>query len=469
MLACTSKEYAHHQSEEHSTTHSVHAIKIVNLIGRKPGMRRNENGFEYYLYAVKRYFFRVAILGMSMFSGWVLGYLRFPHLEKDHAFLLGFAACAILLLLAKLLRPVFRRTAKKDHKEHVSNTRPESRPTLFTAILTIVTLSLLIILIYRNLALEATLKGEREDQIRKFNAVTESLRNSRNVELMAGLLLEVEKYSAINPNIPIPESLIERLASLSQTLKPYRTLGPDDDSVRTLSPERGRLLVTLMRMPLDSLSAMRIRQACTFVRSDLRDLDLSGLDLSHVNLREADLSFTRLSRSKLDGADLSKAALKGIDLRGSSVQRTSFVHADLKHALLDSADLTGANLNGAHLENAQLRNANLHNASIQWAFLNGVVSVGSNYKAADLTRSELKNGNFQYACFDSANIYRVLLHNSDLRNVRLHDAKVQEIWFEDLDIAVPKGIQDIKNSYRIETDSNSRKFFLVLKGDQISR
>ena len=151
----------------------------------------------------------------------------------------------------------------------------------------------------------------------------------------------IKKGKRVNDDtkFTISRSLIGQIAALSQAFKPYRFLDGDTLIGRPLSPERGQLLVTITRLPLDTLTINRIYNQSTF-----EDANLSGANLSGANLSGANLSGAFLIDANLNGANLSRADLRKADLRG----------ADLRGAYLRGANLSGADLNGANLSRAEV-------------------------------------------------------------------------------------------------------------------
>lgn len=173
-------------------------------------------------------------------------------------------------------------------------------------------------------------------------------------------------------------SLIGQIAALSQAFKPYRFMDGDALIDSTLSPERGQLLLTITRLPLDTGTLLRIFEQSTFKKADLSEADLGeaklmGAKLVGANLMNADLSEAKLNRAKLMGADLNEANLNGANLNGADLSEAhlSEVHLIAAHLMetyliaahLNGAHLNGANLNGAHLDEADLREADLREAS----------------------------------------------------------------------------------------------------------
>lgn len=179
---------------------------------------------------------------------------------------------------------------------------------------------------------------QREEMIRKGKVVTDST-----------------KYS-------LSQSLIGQIAALSQAFKPYRFMDGDTLIGKPLSPERGQLLVTICRLPFDSLTLNKIYENSIFDFADLNG---------------AKLSFALLARISLSQANLTGADLFAVDLNNSI----------LNGANLSECNLMEANLFGSTLVDANLKNANLGGADLGYTEMYGAIFVGAHLVLSDLTES----------------------------------------------------------------------------------
>lgn len=125
---------------------------------------------------------------------------------------------------------------------------------------------------------------------------------------------------------------IGRLAALSQSMKPINYMDSDSIIGKSLSPERGQLLLSLANCFLSKETYKSIYAKCNFEYADLKNARLNHLylkgarlkganfsdaDLSSINLSEADLSDCNFNGADLKSANLSKADLRWIDLTNS--------------------------------------------------------------------------------------------------------------------------------------------------------
>jgi uncharacterized protein YjbI with pentapeptide repeats len=204
----------------------------------------------------------------------------------------------------------------------------------------------------------------------------------------------------------LSQSLIGQIAALSHSFKPYRYMNEDTLILKALSPERGQLLITLSRLPLDTNTLYKIYEKSTFVQAELIGAMLGSANLSWADLVEADLRGAHLIRANLveanlRGANLSGATLIGADLRRADLSRADFFWAELRganlsRAYLVEADLRGANLSGANLIGAYLRRADLSGADFFKADLSGANLKGANLVEADLSGANLSGANLNF-------------------------------------------------------------------------
>ncbi|MDX2069993.1 MAG: pentapeptide repeat-containing protein [Haliscomenobacter sp.] len=163
---------------------------------------------------------------------------------------------------------------------------------------------------------------------------------------------EMSKHGKIvtdSTKFSISQSLIGQIAALSHALKPYRFMDGEILINEPLSPERGQLLLTITRLPLDTTSLKHIYAKATFEGADLREAILFEANLIGVNLMGANLFWTQMTGANLSGANLSGAELKGAILRRAILRDAILVSANLEGVSFTWADLEGAILTSDQL------------------------------------------------------------------------------------------------------------------------
>lgn len=398
---------------------------------------------------VKKYLLIGLVLGMAL--GWVWGYLRLPHLEKNASFLLGFTAGLVVLSLVLLLLNTW-----KSKFSPGPTSQKDSSHTRFRTILSgVVMLGSLAIgrTIYQQ---NQTYKRHIQRQDKKMQDMgiwVASVKQNDQKPLINSVLYDVGEVFKRSPGRKLNDTTIARIAALSFACKPHPYFEGDSLSAKAYSPERGQLLQALVLLQMDTGSFARIKRKTTFAGADLRGADLKGLDISGINLNGANLKDADLSGANLRGANLHEANLGGAILNGANLSHADVRRADLSWAQLNEATLTSANLNGAILTNAQLRKADASGATFQWTQSEGALYHEANLTKADFTGTNFTKANLSLANLDGADLRRVNLKEADLPGATLNQTLVDEQWKEKLKQWQPTGLKN----YTVENDTIDAK------------
>jgi|GEM_PF-2225131 len=116
----------------------------------------------------------------------------------------------------------------------------------------------------------------------------------------------------------------------------------------------------------------------------------------------------------LKDCDLSNAQLDDIDLTDSNLENTNFSGASLNNAILSNVNASGANFKNTKMSNVNLRNAQLKNAL---------------FDSADLTKSDLTDSQAHQAKFDYANLENCIFTESDLYQASFSNANLTNSFF----------------------------------------
>lgn len=402
-------------------------------------------------------------LVLGLVFGWALGFLRFPYLEKNLSFLVGFATAwagvSLLFLLLKLLNnhklPALfgNRTATANEQNN-----PLFRyPWIIALGVFVAGMASLGWLVNRQHASHQVQLLARDKKVQALEAWVISLKNNELLPVMHSLLEEAAAEVKKHPGRTLSDTTITRIASLSFALKTYANSEWDSLTEQRFNPARGQLLQALLLMNMDSSSFAQIKEKSTFAGAELQGADLHGLNLSSINLRGAQLKDANLVGTNLTGADLAESLVWGARLLRADLSRANLKRADLRWAQLNEAMLAGAVLDGANLCNAQLRKADLTNTSVQWADANGVLFneamlQGSNFTGTDLTRAQLTQTNLQDAVFK-----KVLLTEANLEGSQWNGAVVDENWFEQLKKWQPAGMHWLQENHTVVKDTSDTK------------
>ncbi|MBL7817370.1 MAG: pentapeptide repeat-containing protein [Saprospiraceae bacterium] len=398
------------------------------------------------------------LLGLvfGILIGWVFGFLRFPYLEKNVSFLLGFIASLIFVSLLLMIWVVWNRRSLHGliaQKEGARDSQSTSKTLLIWMVLSgIVALGSIVIglNIYReNRSFKLQIQNHDSEML-KMKATIELLQKTNQEPLMSNILEEVGEELKRNPARTLTDATINKIASLSSFLQSYQFIEQDSLSKKKYSKERGQLLQALLLMNIDSSSFAQIKRQAVFAEADLRGADLKGLDLSGISLKDAHLKDADLSGTNLKGANLGGANLWGANLNRANLSNADLQMADLTWAQLNEATLSLVNLNEASLLNAQLRKADLNHASFRFAQSGGamlneanltnVILQGSNFTKANLSQADLSDSQMGGINFSEAN----------LTGVQLSNAMVDGDWSEKLKEWHPIGEKELSKSYTVE-------------------
>lgn len=301
---------------------------------------------------------------------------------------------------------------------------------------------------------------QQQEQIEQQSRLIESFRQSNYAHLMSNVLNKVDEDLRTNQDRTLSDETIGRIAALSYSLRSHMINEGDSTYLYLPSPERGQLLLMLIKMNIDTASLNKVMMQASFANAVLRDAHLEGAYLRGVDLRRADLKNANLQGAILKEADLSFANLWGAKLNNASLNGTEFRRSDLRWAELNSADLKYASLNGADLTSAQLRKSDLFGASIIWADatnalfnaanLDSTQLIGTNFSRANLSESKVRD-----AILLRANLTETILTGIDFSRSELNRVVVaEENWLSFLNGWNVTGTDEIKSKYKVIRDQS---------------
>jgi uncharacterized protein YjbI with pentapeptide repeats len=386
---------------------------------------------------------------LAAIFGWGLGYIRLPYIAKEYSFGVGVLTAIAIISLTTFLTHLLKT------KNTISSSKYSKKS--FWLILTCVTTAVVCIFLYQK---NDTQQNKIETQSNLIVAQSEAIiaLEQRNLmALVATVLAAADTELAQSSTRSLSQAIIDRIADLSHSLKPYRQVTKDSIVNRELSRERGQLLLSLSKMRINELSFRKIRQQSTFAYAELEEgrlvgINLSGIDLMRANLKSANLTGTRLDSAVLLETNLSRAKLVNGSLIGADLMRANFDWADmtscnLSNARLDGTSMISVNLYAANLSSVQAKYSNLHNAILKDANF-----TNSTFNIVDLTKANLYNANLV-----QAKMTRVEFYNSNLENV-LVDAK----WYKTLHESNTEGSSYLLDKYDFTvSDSDSTQFFRI--------
>ena len=168
---------------------------------------------------------------------------------------------------------------------------------------------------------------------------------------------------------------------LTSSAVPYFYLNQRDNDKRpipvALSPERGQLIVALLRTKV-SLPAL-IKGGARFDFSDLRGFDLRladfsstecwGCDFSFANLYNANFAEASLDQAVMNHVQAQKAQFVGASLRKANIANSKVSYANFAGADLTNAKITGSDVTSASFDRSRQRGLRLQEAKVENGFL----------------------------------------------------------------------------------------------------
>ncbi|MEM6685187.1 MAG: pentapeptide repeat-containing protein, partial [Bacteroidota bacterium] len=176
----------------------------------------------------------------------------------------------------------------------------------------------------------------------------EAGRRSSLVFLMNNVLdkMDEELKDTLNKDRNLSDQLIGRIVSLSKSLKPYKYLENDSLSM-TLSPERGQLLVNLMKANLGFTTYNKIFENGDFSYSELNnisffnnffgDINLSNSKFTNVEFNDCKFSASNFSNSIISNLSFQESTIYHIDVSNSIIERLLFNNTRMVFLKIDDA------------------------------------------------------------------------------------------------------------------------------------
>lgn len=193
----------------------------------------------------------------------------------------------------------------------------------------------------------------------------EASRRSSLIELFSNIMDKVDDELKDSTNVEqkLPKRLIGRIASLSQSFKPYRYLVGDSLKLSPLSsPERGQVLLSLANSNLHELSYQELYSSTTFERAYLENAIMWSPMLMNARIkhgffantvfRQGNLSFCTMNYSDLTNAEFLRCNMNQIVFEKANLTNVKFFDTNLKHAVFVEAEMKGVDFDESDLTDA---------------------------------------------------------------------------------------------------------------------
>lgn len=379
--------------------------------------------------------------------GWFLGYIRFPYMEQNMSFVLGciFGIAIVIFIL-------FARFVFKKNTEQTGSAAPNQTRVFSILILLIASAGLICSLMFykQNNTLQSQI-ADNKSKMQDMSAIIQQAGSGNLAGMMQHILDAVQLQTA--SGAIITDTLLSQLAALSYTFTPYPYFDGDTIAQRSISPQRGQLLMGLLLMDIDSVSFQKIKNTVSFAGAQLSGADLHGVDLSGADLVGAHLTEANLRAANLNNARLSDALLYAAQLDSATMLSADLKRADLRWSTLHDADLTMADLNGAQMANAQFMHTQLYRATLQYAEVSNAIFYQSNLHSADLMGTAMQKTNFTEADMSFTNLRLVSPNDAIWNNTLLQKATVDSTWMQNMDAWHLIGKEEIRQHYQLVNDT----------------
>lgn len=399
----------------------------------------------------------LSALFFSLVIGWTLGYLRMPYVRSGDSFWIGLlAGLGLVVLLISLLTLWQKHTfllgilnKQGDGGDASISAKTYRLVTLFVALFIILS-GVAIALISYNYNQQLANRIQQQDAtISEQNKIIASVKQSNLVFQTSSLMADIRRELQGKHSNKLSDEMLLRIVSLSKAFQPYRASEGDSLSVKSLSPERGQLLLALTTVVRDSAIFAQIKRNTSFAGADLSGTNLSGADLSGVDLKGANLQDADLSNANLKNAAMKGANFWGANLNGANLSKADLEIADLRWARMNGIIIKAAKLNGADLSNTQLIKANLNRSTFLWAKFNGAMLNNANLQRADFLGASMQKANLENTNMRECRLRRTDLSDANLRGAVLTHSEIDATWFKDLEKWRTIGRADIQAAYEI--------------------
>jgi uncharacterized protein YjbI with pentapeptide repeats len=389
-------------------------------------------------------------IALSLLTGWMFGYIKFPYIEDISAFWIGFFTSLSAVLVYCSFVYIWNGGDRIVPVSLQKSNQGKSRQVVLSVVVILAVGGLLFSFVQVNIneAYSAKLK-EKETLLHDQAAKIVALEQKSLMPLVTNLLINVQKEIDQSEMKTLSRITLKRIKNLANSLTPQLT-STNGSSQSIFSFEMGQLFIGLCGIKMNSASFDRIKSEVSFSYADLPGVDLSKIDLSGVNLSNANLTNANLACTNMDGADLFR-----VDMSKSNLDSTNLSNCNLKHSTmiwskLNDASLRNSNLDGANFSNAEMKKADLSNCSISYAILSGSKLNNANLDSVKLIGSVCFQTDFTQALF-----VNVELRGGEISHSVWENTLVSDNWLEVLSSSNAIGSESIILNHEILEDPNN--------------
>lgn len=392
---------------------------------------------------------------MCVLMGWAFGYIRLPYLEAHYAFWIGFAGClgmmAFMFALYRLWshQSLIQFFMKEQHAETGMLQQKISRTGMLLSLFGVALVSLCM-LFYWNMQRANGQWNLVRTELEALNHEANLEQQKVKISLLLDLIGKLDSVKSRDPGHPGLDLMMDRIAALSASLKVHKVWDMENKRYRSLSTERGLLLLALVKTRMDPASFKRIKENVSFFGADLANADFRGLDFSGIDLRNANLDYANLQGINLNNARLNGASLVGANLDQATLTGANLTGARLNWAKVNEADLQFAKIDSADLSNVTARKSKFNDGTIIHTLLCNAVFIEADLRNCLLISTNLLNANFTKSVLTNADFY-----DMNLDDPILDEAIIQDNWINSFRDRNDRGLNVMLEHYGIVSDSLS--------------
>lgn len=232
------------------------------------------------------------------------------------------------------------------------------------------------LMIYQNHLLK-----KQNSKIQEQTYLAEASRRAAQMFIMGDILSDINTELETKKSKKLSNTLVGRIVGLSRAMKPYRYLLNDKLIEKSISPERGQLLITLCKSDINTaFFEDQILQESDFTKAELKGANLYNVILKGINLKDADLSDANLVNIDARSARFENANLKNVDLGYANLGNAVLTNTNLSGAILLNTKFNKTDLTDAILDNAVVDNLNWLTYIKEDLKLKGAKQLFENYK-----------------------------------------------------------------------------------------
>ncbi|MAY83549.1 MAG: hypothetical protein CMP59_05375 [Flavobacteriales bacterium] len=393
---------------------------------------------------------RIVIILAVFIVGWSLGYLSLPYIPNKDQFWIGALSAIAAFIFFFLIRGRILKQKKR------------SGIILLITLIAFTTTSLYLFSELVQEQKEANFEAEEILVKTEKNELQMIYAQERiDQRRMVDKTLKQIEFSLENTDTTL--SVLRKLIGELEVLEIYI----NDSSKYKLSPGKGHLLTTILKLDLQKEIYDVLIDKLDFSYSDLNNADLKNAEFIGMNLKGSNLNKANLEGVKFRNSDLSKCLLYEAQLDNSTLLHCQIVGAYFDWSSMNNSNFTGSDLTGSQIKSSSLLNSVLDSADMKWTVLNNSNFKGSSLIETDLWSAQLIDADLSNCNLTDSRLHDTKLYRCNLNGSNLDGSAVTKEWIKKVKKYKPLGLDYVLESFEVRRDSSERfkyrKYFIKAK------